>query len=85
MSDHRPQRLDAMTPRETKDGKTFWTKCGVAFPSKNGPGWNVQLDALPVNGKLILMEPKPRDGQPQTLTMLAAPPPAVDDFDPDRF
>ncbi len=39
-------RLDAMTVRE-KDGKKFWTRIGVAFPAKQGPGWNVMLDAMP--------------------------------------
>ena len=42
--------MDVCTPREDKDGKTHWTRCGVAWPSKTGPGWNIVLDALPVNG-----------------------------------
>lgn len=85
MSEHRPQRMDVCTPVEGKDGKTRWTRCGVAFPSKTGPGWNIILDATPVNGKLSMFEPKPRDGQVGTVTRPNAPLPPVDDFDPDRF
>ena len=59
-------RLDAMTVRE-KDGKKFWTRLGVAWPAKQGPGWNVVLDAMPAptegQFKIFLMAPKPRDGQ----------------------
>lgn len=42
-----------------KDGqkKTRWIKCGVAFPLRSGDGFSIVLDALPVNGKLVLMPP----------------------------
>jgi hypothetical protein len=56
------ERMDALTVRE-KDGKSYFTKCGVAFPAKQGEGWNVYLDALPVNGQLILRPPKPRESK----------------------
>jgi len=58
-------RLDALSARES-NGKTYWTRVGVAFQSKDGTGWNVLLDAMPapVDGqfKISLMVPKPRDG-----------------------
>lgn len=58
-------RLDALSARES-NGKTYWTRVGVAFQSKDGTGWNVLLDAMPapVDGqyKIMLMVPKPRDG-----------------------
>jgi hypothetical protein len=57
-------RLDALSARES-NGKTYWTRVGVAFQSKDGTGWNVLLDAMPapVDGqfKITLMVPKPRD------------------------
>jgi hypothetical protein len=37
--------------------KTRWTKVGVAFPLKSGDGFSVVLDAVPVNGKLVIMPP----------------------------
>lgn len=57
-------RLDALSARES-NGKTYWTRVGAAFQSKDGTGWNVLLDAMPapVDGqfKITLMVPKPRD------------------------
>lgn len=54
-------RLDALSARES-NGKTFWTRVGVAFQSKDGSGWNVLLDAMPapVDGqfKITLRPPK---------------------------
>jgi hypothetical protein len=34
-----------------------WTKVGAAFPHKDGKGFNIELSALPLNGKLVLREP----------------------------
>lgn len=62
------ERLDALTVRES-NGKSYFTKIGVAFPSRNGPGWSVLLDAMPAPSegqfKILLMEPKPRDDAPR--------------------
>jgi len=40
-----------------KDEKSFWTRIGVAFVNRDG-SWNVHLDAVPVNGKLHIRDPK---------------------------
>lgn len=45
-------RLDALSVRES-NGRSYWTRVGVAFQSKDGSGWNVLLDAMPA----------PQDGQ----------------------
>jgi hypothetical protein len=59
------ERLDALSVRES-NGKSYWTKIGVAFPTKDGSGWNVLLDAIPAptdgQFKISLMVPKQRDG-----------------------
>lgn len=59
------QRLDAVSVRES-NGKSYFNRIGVAFPSKTGEGYSVLLDAIPapVDGqfKILLMVPKPRDG-----------------------
>ena len=39
-----------------KKAKT-WTRIGVAFPHQNGPGFNVQLRALPLDGRIVLLPP----------------------------
>lgn len=58
------ERLDALTVRES-NGKSYFTKIGVAFPSRNGNGYSVLLDAMPAptegQFKILLMEPKERD------------------------
>ena len=39
-----------------KKAKT-WTRIGVAFPHQNGPGFSVQLRALPLDGRIVLLPP----------------------------
>lgn len=60
------ERLDALTVRES-NGKSYFTKIGVAFPSRNGPGYSVLLDAMPAptdgQFKILLMEPKADTGR----------------------
>lgn len=61
------ERLDALSVRES-NGKSYFTKIGVAFPAKNGGGgYSLLLDAMPAptdgQFKILLMVPKPRDGE----------------------
>ena len=57
-------RLDALAVRES-DGKSYFTRIGVAFPNKDGKGYTVLLDAVPasIEGqyKIMLREPLPKD------------------------
>jgi hypothetical protein len=46
-----------------KDGKGesrkgFWTRIGTAWPHEDGEGFNILLDALPVDGRIVLRAPK---------------------------
>ena len=52
--------LNACIATEGKDGKTYFTKVGVAFYGKEGSKakFNIKLDAIPTNGELILFEPR---------------------------
>ncbi|HEY6457059.1 MAG TPA: hypothetical protein VIY90_17425 [Steroidobacteraceae bacterium] len=34
-----------------------WTKVGVAFPHREGPGFNLELSALPLDGRLVALLP----------------------------
>ena len=58
-------RMDVSTVVKRNEGteneKEFWVRVGVAFEHKDGKGWSVLLDALPVNGKLTLRVPYPKD------------------------
>lgn len=62
------ERLDAVSVRES-NGKSYFTRIGVAFPAKKGEGYSVLLDAMPapVDGqfKILLMVPKPREDRGQ--------------------
>ena len=51
-------RLYAYTVREfdTADGKKgrAWTRIGVAFPHKDGTGFNVEVHSFPLDGRIVL-------------------------------
>jgi len=41
------------------DGKeAFWSKIGAAWPHEDGKGYNLQLTAIPVNGRVALRLPR---------------------------
>lgn len=48
------------TVRESpkKGERGFWTRIGSAFPHQDGEGFNLRLDALPLDGKLVILPPK---------------------------
>lgn len=79
-------RYDACTGRKDKNGKTYWTKIGAAFPAKEGrEGFNIVLDALPMPNaegqawiSLFVPKPKQDQGQPQSS-------PPADDMDGDNI
>ena len=52
---------DAFTVKEytnrSGEEKMVWTKIGRAWAHKNGGGYNLNIDALPVDGKIVLREP----------------------------
>lgn len=45
------QRYDLIVAREGKEGKVYWTKVGSGFPARNGEGFSLLFDALPLPGK----------------------------------
>jgi hypothetical protein len=38
--------------RDGKDNKGFFTRIGAAWPHKDGKGFNVQLDMVPLDGRV---------------------------------
>lgn len=79
-------RLDVMTGRKYtgKDGveRTNWTRVGVAFTAKDGVSLNVQLDALPIDGRLFITPPRERQER-QERPQAAAHAPEESDAPPD--
>ena len=59
----KPTYLNALVGREGKDGKAYFTKIGAAFPAKNGDGWNLVLDALPIDGRIFLRTPSDKSDE----------------------
>lgn len=59
--------LNAVTPVEGSDGKTRFHKVGVAFPGRGDAKYamKIQLFANPINGEIILFEPKQNEGDEQ--------------------
>lgn len=78
-------RLDALCVREN-NGKSFWTKIGVAWASKNGPGYIVRLDAIPAptEGQFVihLREPQARDGNRSAPAQRSSAPADLEDESP---
>ena len=53
-----------VTEREANAGeenRDFWTKIGAAWPHKDGKGFTVSLEAMSLNGRLVLREPEERE------------------------
>lgn len=47
---------------EGKNGKArHWIKVGAAFPTKDGTGFTVELRAIPVDGRLVILPPQPQE------------------------
>ncbi|WOF72761.1 hypothetical protein QMT40_000383 [Parvibaculaceae bacterium PLY_AMNH_Bact1] len=55
----RPSHI-AYSVRENAEGKAFFNRVGSAFQHKDGNGFDVALDATPVNGRITLRTPKER-------------------------
>lgn len=47
--------------RDGKDGqKSRWTEVGVAWATKDAKGYTIQLNAVPLDGKIVLREYEPK-------------------------
>jgi len=54
----------AYTVIKRGDGQDdFWLAIGAAFQHQDGDGFNVVLQALPIDGKIVLRPPKAGDDQ----------------------
>jgi hypothetical protein len=43
--------------RDREGQKGIWTRIGAAWPQRDGKGFNVQLDAIPLDGRITLRVP----------------------------
>jgi len=44
---------------QTKGDKTFWNKLGASWQHKDGKGMTLQLETLPMDGRIVLRQPLP--------------------------
>src|SRR4051812_30936856 len=53
---------------DTGDGEKArrWIRVGAAFPHAEGPGFNLELQCLPRDGKLVVLAPSEEDADPQS-------------------
>jgi hypothetical protein len=56
-------RAYTVVKREGADD--FWLAIGAAFMHQDGDGYNIILQALPIDGKIVLRLPKSDDDQQQ--------------------
>ena len=47
--------------RSNEGQKSIWTRIGGAWPHADGQGFNIQLDALPIDGRVTLRIPSEKD------------------------
>ena len=43
--------------REIKGQKSNWTRIGAAWAQKDGKGFSIQLDAVPLDGRITIRVP----------------------------
>ncbi|OYW53118.1 MAG: hypothetical protein B7Y80_17660 [Hyphomicrobium sp. 32-62-53] len=53
--------LIAYTAKRGKNNRVYWSRIGHADPHDIGAGLTITLDALPINGRIILLEPDADD------------------------
>ena len=58
---NRPQPLCTRSPTHiayhignARGGKAFWTRIGTAWAHNDGNGFNLQIDAVPLDGRITL-------------------------------
>lgn len=43
--------------RDGKGGESFWTRIGSAWTHNDGHGFNIQIDTVPLDGRITLRVP----------------------------
>jgi hypothetical protein len=61
-------RVYSVIRREGQDD--FWLNLGLVFSHKDGKGFNLMLQAFPLDGKLVCREIAEDDKAPETVTPL---------------
>lgn len=57
----KPTFIAYTVKNRAKGQAAIWTRIGAAWPHSGGNGYSIELEAYPVDGRLVLIEPKPED------------------------
>jgi hypothetical protein len=52
-----------------RNQKSIWTRIGAAWPHEKGKGFTIELEAFPIDGRLVLTEPKPDEADKSAETV----------------
>lgn len=64
-NDKRPTHiLWQVIDSEDEDKKAFWQRIGAAWAHKKGSGYSIQLDAIPLRGRIQMTERRDDDQAP---------------------
>ena len=63
---NRQPNYTAYTVVKREDADDFWIPIGGAWMHEDGDGYNVGMQALPIDGKVVLRLPKAQNEQPPT-------------------
>lgn len=61
MTTNKPTFVAYAVKNRGKNQSAIWTRIGAAFKHQSGNGFNIELEALPTDGRLVLIEPKAED------------------------
>lgn len=61
MAKNQQMAYRAFTVVKREGSDDFWLPIGAAFPHQDGEGYNLVLQALPVDGRVVLRTPKDDD------------------------
>jgi len=68
MTDSNPNQQSGNPPthyayqvRERKNGDAIWTRIGGAWQHADKKGFNIQIDAVPLDGRITLREPSDKN------------------------
>lgn len=54
----KPTLIAYTVKNRAKNQSAIWTRIGAAWPHGTGPGFSIELEAFPVDGRIVLMPPK---------------------------
>ncbi|MCF2525401.1 hypothetical protein [Bradyrhizobium sp. G127] len=57
-NNQKSQKPHAVYVVEGEGESAFWTKIGAAWRHDDGKGFNINLTCMPLNGRLVVREPK---------------------------